>query len=119
MDSWNTVSLLFDPQLSELERKIKAVNQYSPTSAPSHLGNWGLLENGVVPKDLKIRMMTHASFQLGRGFPSWWHATVQRPDDFFVTNNGRFTRKKHEWNVPTDSILKLEDRLLDCLMENF
>lgn len=57
LESWNTVSLLFDPQLGDLERKIKAVNQYSLSPVPS------LPENG--PK-----MITHTVFQLGRGFPN-------------------------------------------------
>ncbi|PON20809.1 hypothetical protein TGAM01_v210317 [Trichoderma gamsii] len=55
LESWNTVSLLFDPQLDDLERKIKAVTQYS--LSPVTL----LPENG--PK-----MITHTVFQLGRGF---------------------------------------------------
>lgn len=63
-------------------------------------------------------MITHASSQLGRGFPSWWHATVCRPNDVAKTVDGRSIQRIHEWNVPTASILNLEDRLLDCLMEN-
>jgi hypothetical protein len=55
LESWNTVSLLFDPQLDDLERKIKAVTRYS--LSPVTL----LPENG--PK-----MITHTVFQLGRGF---------------------------------------------------
>lgn len=116
MGSWNSVSLLFDSQLSDLERKVKAVNQYT-SPAPSHLGGWEFLENGVIPPSLKSRMVTHASFQLGRGFLSWWHATVRRPDDAAMTADGRFIRRIHEWNVPTVSVLDLEDRLLHCLME--
>lgn len=49
MGSWNSVSLLFDPQLGDLERKVRAVNQYTSSSAPSHLGGWELLENGITP----------------------------------------------------------------------
>lgn len=55
LESWNTVSLLFDPQLDDLERKIKAITQYSLSPVPL------LPENG--PK-----MITHTVFQLGRGF---------------------------------------------------
>lgn len=55
LESWNTVSLLFDPQLDDLERKIKAVTQYSLSPVTF------LPENG--PK-----MITHTVFQLGRGF---------------------------------------------------
>lgn len=69
MESWNSVSLLFDSQLSDLERKVKAVNQYTSSSAVA------------------------------------------------MTADGRFIRRIHEWNVPTASILNLEDRLLSCLME--
>lgn len=117
MESWNSVSLLFDSQLSDLERKVKAVNQYTSSSAPSHLGGWQCPENGIIPPNLKSRMITHASFQLGRGLPTWWRATVRRPDDVAMTADGRFIRRIHEWNVPTASILNLENRLLSCLMK--
>lgn len=43
-----SISLIFDHQLSDLERKVNAVNQYTWPCLPLHLGGIELLEsNGI------------------------------------------------------------------------
>lgn len=43
-----SISLIFDHQRSDLERKVNAVNQYTLQCLPSHLGGIELLDNGGI-----------------------------------------------------------------------
>lgn len=106
LHAWNAVSLLFDPQLSELERKVKAVNQHALPLIPSNLGAWKLSEDGQIPDELKFGMMMHLDLQLGRGFSSMWQAVRQSLDS---NNIG--------WRLPEISFLEIDNLLLHCLME--
>lgn len=104
MGSWNSVSLLFDPQINDLERKVDAVNQYTLQSPPSHSGGIELLEKGGIPPDLKLRMESHVALQLGRGFSNRWREIARQPDD--VEKAGC------RWNVEAVNLLGVDDPTL-------
>ncbi|KAM0264320.1 hypothetical protein ACHAQJ_000810 [Trichoderma viride] len=127
LQSWNSVSLLFDPQLSDLERKVRTVNQYMLPPVPSHLGGCKLPEDGQIPDELKFRMHMHAALQLDRRFPNLVAAAICSSDSDSISAmsdlvsklsvNTAPAEKTVEWNLPKVSLLKIDDKTLNCLME--
>ncbi|CAG9982658.1 unnamed protein product [Clonostachys byssicola] len=117
--SWSTVSLLFDPQLKECERKVNAVCQFAQDAKPSH----DLAANETSAISLERRMELHRALQRGRGFhPSSGSRQSASTDDVIASMGQLEIDENHATGplIPVVNLLNgVKPKYLEALLQKF
>ena len=100
-DDWNTVSILLDTGLTELPRRVGAVNLFDVRAEPTHIAS------SVYP-DVATCMELHRDLQLGRGFPSLWKNVLEGEILFSASS---------PWGLPTMNTLSIVPALAKALLQ--
>ncbi|CAH0015243.1 unnamed protein product [Clonostachys rhizophaga] len=117
--SWSTVSLLFDTQLKECERKVNAVCQFTQGAKPSH--DLAAIDTSAI--SLERRMELHRALQRGRGFhpSSGSHQSISAGDVIASMDNLHIDENQATGPlIPVVNLLNgVKPKYLEALLQKF
>ncbi|KAL7931497.1 P-loop containing nucleoside triphosphate hydrolase protein [Trichoderma chlorosporum] len=119
-DSWNCVSLEFNPQIKECKRTVEAVCMFHPHAQP---WNRTTVPPPPIPSDVKFKMALHRALLRGNGF---YDVLVRGVDDgpYGVDNLANDFDNAHlgkSWaprRLPVVNLLDLDQDVLTALLHD-
>ncbi|UKZ82968.1 hypothetical protein TrVFT333_010769 [Trichoderma virens FT-333] len=119
-DSWNLVSLEFNPHVKECKRNVDAVCMFHPRAPPSNLA---VVSPSPIPQDVKFKMALQRALLRGNGFydilvrgtDDGPYGVEELVDDF---ENARLGDSRAPRRLPIVNLLDLDHDHLIALLQD-